>query len=95
MSNRNIPEAAVIALVTGKIEAINRRIDRISAKPDPLSRIDLNMLVGLNAQASALQTVISHLRFIVIDEDRGTIRDHVGGEFPMRAGESLLSKGDR
>lgn len=94
MSNRNIPEAAVIALVQGKIEMLERRIERLNAKPS-LTRIETNLLVASHAQVSALQTVIGGLKWIVASEDVGTVRDHVGGEFPMAAGESLLSEGDR
>jgi hypothetical protein len=53
MANRLIHEDAVIALVQGKIDALEDRIERCACN-----------LSDARAQIRALQTVISHLRFI-------------------------------
>ena len=79
MTNRLLPEDAVKALVQGKIDAAREKIERIAAMTCP-NKHHIAESNRLTAAASALQTVITGLKWIESDDQR---RMRVGGEFPL------------
>jgi len=83
--SRLISEDAVIALVNGKIDALKEKITRTNEKPRDASTDTI--IDACLDKISALTTVIQGLRWIVNPEDVGTVRDHVGGEFPIASGD--------
>jgi hypothetical protein len=89
---RLISEAAVIALVQGKIDAANETANRLETKENPTPR-DVKRADDLHAKVSALQTVILHLRFIDtsdIEMDLQEVRTAIS-EVNRNAGETIFN----